>query len=77
MDAVTHTWDLARAVRLDERLDARTVRWILGNFTWIYQGVSESPIADGNRYYGPPTETSPAADASEQDRFLHMMGRTP
>ncbi|MEU8887673.1 TIGR03086 family metal-binding protein [Streptomyces sp. NPDC048442] len=74
VDAITHTWDLARAVRLDERLDARTVSWILHNFGWIYQGVSESPIADSRRYYGPATETS-TPDASEQERLLHAMGR--
>ncbi|MCF3106560.1 TIGR03086 family protein [Streptomyces roseoverticillatus] len=77
VDAITHTWDLARAVRLDERLDARTVRWILGDLERIYHGVSESPIADSNRYYGRQTEASSAADASEQDRLLHVMGRTP
>ncbi|MEV5379332.1 hypothetical protein AB0L26_25640 [Streptomyces nondiastaticus] len=77
MDTITQTWDLARAVRLDERLDARTVCWILGNLEWIYHGVSESPIVDSNRYYGPPTEASPAAGVSEQDRFLHVMGRWP
>ncbi|MEV4442839.1 TIGR03086 family metal-binding protein [Streptomyces sp. NPDC049577] len=73
VDAVTHTWDLARAVRLDERLDARTVRWILDNFEWIYGGVSESPIADSDRYYGPATG---APGASAQDRLLNAMGRS-
>ncbi|MGK5545128.1 TIGR03086 family metal-binding protein [Streptomyces sp. URMC 127] len=77
VDAITHTWDLARAVRLDERLDARTVRWAVGNFAWIYHGVSESPVTDSNRYYGPQTEASPAADTSEQSRLLHAMGRRP
>ncbi|WP_058041205.1 TIGR03086 family metal-binding protein [Streptomyces roseifaciens] len=76
VDAITHTWDLARAIRLDERLDAPTVRWILDSFEWIYHGVSESPIADSDRYYGPPTQV-PASDASEQDRLLHVMGRKP
>ncbi|MEW2530421.1 TIGR03086 family metal-binding protein [Streptomyces sp. NPDC047071] len=76
VDAVTHTWDLARAVRLDERLDARTVRWILDHVTWIYQGVSESPLVDGDRYYGRPTQ-APARHTSEQDRLLRLMGRAP
>ncbi|KZB83454.1 TIGR03086 family metal-binding protein [Amycolatopsis regifaucium] len=76
VDAVTHTWDLARAVGLEERLDPSTVRWITDNFDWIYHGVSESPILAGSRYYGPPTET-PAPEASEQDRLLHAMGRRP
>lgn len=76
VDAITHTWDLARAVRLDERLDPRVVRWILDNFEWIYHGVSESPITDSYRYYGPPTGL-PTSDTSEQDRLLHAMGRKP
>ncbi|MEU1820419.1 hypothetical protein ABZ543_35365 [Streptomyces roseifaciens] len=54
----------------------RTVRWVLGNFDGIYHGVSESPIVDSNRYYGPPTQ-EPASDASDQDRLLHVMGRKP
>ncbi|GGO54495.1 TIGR03086 family metal-binding protein [Streptomyces lasiicapitis] len=76
VDAITHTWDLARAVQLDERLDAHTVRWILDNFPWIYHGVSESPLTDSNRYYGPPTE-APTSDTSQQGRLLHTMGRKP
>ncbi|MEU1308309.1 TIGR03086 family metal-binding protein [Streptomyces cinnamoneus] len=76
VDAITHTWDLARAVGLDERLDAPTVRWILDDFAWIYHGVSESPIVDSDRYYGPPAQ-APTPDASEQDRLLHAMGRRP
>ncbi|QLE71142.1 TIGR03086 family protein [Streptomyces rectiverticillatus] len=74
VDAITHTWDLARAARLDERLDAPTVQWVLDNFQWIYHGVSESPITDGNRYYGPPTE-APTPATSAQDRLLRTMGR--
>ncbi|WP_282795028.1 TIGR03086 family metal-binding protein [Streptomyces sp. CC224B] len=74
VDAITHTWDLARAVQLDERLDPRTVRWILDNFQWIYHGVSESPLADSSRYYGPPTDASTTA-ASEQEQLLRTMGR--
>ena len=76
VDAITHTWDLARAVRLDERLDPRTVRWVLHNFEWIYHGVSESPITDGHRYYGPPAQAR-TSDTSAQDRLLHLMGREP
>ncbi|MFE0133222.1 hypothetical protein ACFWY6_16885 [Streptomyces sp. NPDC059037] len=75
VDAITHTWDLARAAQLDERLNPRTVHWILHNFEWIYHGVSESPITDGNRYYGSPAEASTPV-TSEQDRLLRMMGRS-
>lgn len=74
VDAITHTWDLARAARLNERLNAHTVHWILDNFQWIYHGVSESPITDSNRYYGPPTK-APTSDTSEQDHLLRAMGR--
>ncbi|MBZ4320926.1 TIGR03086 family metal-binding protein [Streptomyces huiliensis] len=76
VDAVTHTWDLARAVGLDERLDADTVRWVLDHFAWIYEGVSESPLTSGSVYYGRPAEPSPA-DGSGQGRLLRLMGRRP
>ncbi|SHF00937.1 TIGR03086 family metal-binding protein [Streptoalloteichus hindustanus] len=76
VDAVVHTWDLARAVQLDERLDPDTVRWVLDNFRWIYANVSESPISDSAEYYGPPT-TAPSGPTSPQNRLLHAMGRTP
>ncbi|QIS09709.1 TIGR03086 family metal-binding protein [Nocardia arthritidis] len=76
VDAVVHTWDLARAVGLDEHLDPKTVRWILDNFEWIYHEVSESPLTDGHRYYGPHTHTAVPA-TSQQVRLLHMMGREP
>ncbi|MCI3935278.1 hypothetical protein [Streptomyces sp. AN091965] len=39
-------------MRLDERLDARTVRWILDNVAWIHQDVSESPLVDSDRSGG-------------------------
>ncbi|MGK5638137.1 TIGR03086 family metal-binding protein [Streptomyces sp. URMC 126] len=76
VDAITHTWDLARAVGLDERLDAGTVRWVLDRFEWIYEGVSESPLSAGHTYYGPAAEPSPAG-GSGQDRLLRLMGREP
>lgn len=76
VDAITHTWDLARAVQLDEGLDTRTVHWILRNFAWIYHGVSESPITDSNRYYGTPSEAPTSEDTSEQDLLLRTMGRS-
>ncbi|MCP2262550.1 TIGR03086 family protein [Streptoalloteichus tenebrarius] len=76
VDAVVHTWDLARAVGLDERLDPRTVGWVLDNFEWIYHGVTESPITDSYQYYGPPTAVASPAETA-QNRLLHAMGRNP
>lgn len=75
VDAVVHTWDLARAAQLDERLDPRAVQWILANFEWIYHGVTESPLTDGYEYYGPSHTATPAPSA--QIRLLHAMGRKP
>lgn len=75
-DSVIHTWDLARAVGADERLDPGLVAWIDAEFDAIYAGLAETPADPDttNRFFAAP-EGTPAADASRQERLLHRMGR--
>ncbi|HEY3869094.1 MAG TPA: TIGR03086 family metal-binding protein [Actinocrinis sp.] len=76
-DSVIHTWDLARAVGADERLDPGLVAWIEAESDAIYAGLAETPADPDttHRFFAAP-EGSPAADASRQERLLHRMGRT-
>ena len=76
-DSVIHTWDLARALRIDETLDAGLVEWIDGNMAAIYAGLPETPVAEKtrHRFFGPPPD-GPAAE-SAQDRLLRRTGRDP
>ncbi|WP_020657518.1 TIGR03086 family metal-binding protein [Amycolatopsis benzoatilytica] len=77
-DIVIHTWDLARAVGADDRLDASLVAWISDELETIYAGLAESPVAaeTTHRFFAAPTGTL-GADASRQDWLLHRMGRNP
>jgi uncharacterized protein (TIGR03086 family) len=68
-DTLIHSWDLARALAVDDRLDPQLVTRTLR--------VLE-PIADGLRnpmVFGPRVEV--ADDADEQTRLLALTGRTP
>ena len=65
-DTVIHTWDLARAIGADERLNAELVEWIDENLQAIYGGL------DGmERFFGVPKRTG----TSRQERLLSRMGR--
>jgi uncharacterized protein (TIGR03086 family) len=77
-DSVIHTWDLARAVGADERLDDDLVSWIAGHLDEIYAGLPETPVSAGSthRFFAAPEGVLPP-DASPQDRLLHTMGRQP
>jgi hypothetical protein len=44
-DTAIHTWDLARAIGADERLDADLIAWIDGNLAEFYAGLPETPAA--------------------------------
>jgi uncharacterized protein (TIGR03086 family) len=68
-DVVIHTWDLARATGLDERLDPDVVHDMLIGM----EPLDEMLRASGQ--YGPKVEV--AADADEQSRLLAFTGRTP
>jgi uncharacterized protein (TIGR03086 family) len=77
-DSVIHTWDLARAVGVDERLDRGLVAWIDGSLEEIYAGLPETPTAakTTHRFFAAPGRV-PFDDLSRQDRLLHLMGRKP
>ncbi|MET7300750.1 TIGR03086 family metal-binding protein [Embleya sp. NPDC005575] len=77
-DSVIHTWDLARAIGVDDALDAGLVGWIDSHLDEIYAGLMETPIAveTTNRFFAAP-DGEPADDGSPQDRLLHRMGRNP
>jgi len=67
MDLLVHTWDLARAVGADERLDEDSVRH-------AYEGLKpmDAMIRQPN-VFGPKLE--PPLDADLQTEFLYFLGR--
>lgn len=77
-DSTVHTWDLARAVNVDDTLDGGLVSWIDGHLDEIYAGLTETPTAveTTHRFFAVP-EGVLAHHASPQTRLLHRMGRTP
>ena len=68
-DVLVHTWDLARAAGLDERLDADAVHRMLDGI----EAMDEPMRASG--HYGPRVEVGD--DADEQTRLLAFTGRHP
>jgi uncharacterized protein (TIGR03086 family) len=68
-DVLVHTWDLARAVGLDEALDAdevhRLYETMAPNDEMMRQGTA----------FGPKVEVP--ADADEQTQLIAFTGRTP
>ncbi|QRX95059.1 TIGR03086 family protein [Streptomyces noursei] len=77
-DTTVHTWDLARAVDLDDALDAGLVIWIDEHLEDIYAGLAETPTAaeTTHRFFAAP-EGALTRDASLQSRLLYRMGRLP
>lgn len=77
-DSAIHTWDLARAIGADERLDDGLVAWISGNLRQIYAGLAETPVSaeTTHRFFAAPRGAA-ADHASRQDQLLHLMGRIP
>jgi uncharacterized protein (TIGR03086 family) len=68
-DVLVHTWDLARATGLDERLDPEEVHGML---------VGLEPMGDAlakSGHYGSPVPVGP--DADDQTRLIAFTGRTP
>jgi uncharacterized protein (TIGR03086 family) len=68
-DVLVHTWDVARAVGLDEHLDADAVHRMLDGID------SQDAAMRASGHYGPRVEV--AADADEQTRLLAFTGRRP
>lgn len=75
-DSTIHTWDLARAVGVDDGLDPELVAWIDEHLGQIYAGLAETPTAADttHRFFAAPGRPTPAG-APRQDRLLHRMGR--
>lgn len=72
-DLLVHTWDLARATGLDERLDAGEVRRLAEALDTMDAATDEAMRASG--HYGPRSEVPD--DADDQARVLAFVGRTP
>jgi uncharacterized protein (TIGR03086 family) len=72
-DVVVHTWDLARAAGLDERLDPELVHDLLADMPAPGGEVDEMMRNSGQ--YGAPVDV--AAGADEQTRLISFTGRTP
>jgi uncharacterized protein (TIGR03086 family) len=70
-DVLIHTWDLARATGLDDRLDPDEVRRQLAGVEALPAEVDEAMRSSG--HYGP--RVAIADDADEQTRLLAFMGR--
>ena len=66
-DLLVHTWDLARAIGADDRLDAEACAVVYANL----EPIDGSIRAPG--FFGPKLEPAPGADA--QDRLLAFVGR--
>jgi uncharacterized protein (TIGR03086 family) len=70
-DVLIHTWDLARAAGLDERLDAEEVQRYLDGVESLPPGVEDAMRSSG--HYGPRVQAAP--DADPQTRLLAFLGR--
>ena len=68
-DVVVHTWDLARATGLDERLDPDEVHGLLEGMLPMDEVLRQSG------HYGP--KVSVPDDADEQTRMIAFTGRRP
>lgn len=68
-DTTVHTWDLARAVGVDDRLDPVLVERALALLAPAIDGMRDSGMV------GPATELPEGADP--QARLLALMGRQP
>ena len=70
-DVLVHTWDLARATGLDERLDPDEVHAMVTSLERLPVEVDDAMRSSG--HYGPRVEVP--ADADEQTRLLAFFGR--
>ena len=66
-DILVHTWDLARAVGGDEKLDADAVKQAYSGMKPMDAMIRQPGI------FG--AKVDPAADADEQEQFLNFLGR--
>jgi uncharacterized protein (TIGR03086 family) len=68
-DVLVHTWDLARATGLDEKLDPDEVHRLVDSMAPMESAMRESG------HYGPRVEVPD--DADEQTRLIAFTGRQP
>jgi uncharacterized protein (TIGR03086 family) len=68
-DVLVHTWDLARALGVDDRLDPAEVPAVLET------AKAFGDAARGPQTFGPELPAPP--DADDQDRLLAFVGRDP
>jgi uncharacterized protein (TIGR03086 family) len=75
-DTLIHTWDLARALGVDDTLDADLVAWAGAHLDEIYRGLAETPAdpATTHRFFA-AEPGGPCADATPQNLLLRRMGR--
>jgi len=66
-DLLIHTWDLARAIGTDDRLDLDTCAVVYARLLPLDEGLR------GSGFFGPKLTASPDADAQEQ--LLAFVGR--
>lgn len=69
-DIAVHTWDLARALDLDEALDPLVVEIAVDHYLPWIASMPSSP-----QFKNP--DDAPPAGASAQHRLLHAVGREP
>lgn len=77
-DTIIHTWDLARAIGVDDTLGPDLVAWASDHLDEIYDGLAETPgdPHTTHRFFSaPPAE--PPTSATQQHHLLHRMGRRP
>ena len=72
-DVLVHTWDLARALGVDSRLDPAEVRRAREELAEMTQQAGDAMRRPD--VFGPPVE--PPSDADDQDLLLAFTGRDP
>ncbi|MBP2473903.1 uncharacterized protein (TIGR03086 family) [Crossiella equi] len=68
LDAVVHSWDLARALGADDTLPPALVSFALA---WV---EPQAQVLAASSYFGEPVEV--AEDADDQTRLLALLGRS-
>ncbi|MBB5954212.1 uncharacterized protein (TIGR03086 family) [Saccharothrix tamanrassetensis] len=69
LDLGVHAWDLARAIGVDDRIDPDLARTLLE-----YATENASSLRDSGVFDAPVPVPD---DASDQDRLIALLGRTP
>ncbi|MFB8003489.1 TIGR03086 family metal-binding protein [Nocardia sp. NPDC056000] len=77
-DTTIHSWDLARALGVDDTLDPGLVAWIADHLDEIYTDLPETRTAiDTTHRFFAAARAAAAGDGPRQDRLLRQMGRAP